>query len=150
MSLMRGRHIWSGYLAADNYEQVGQIVGRVLSAGPFTMVTVNSGMWDNEPEARSGRTLKECKINAPEGEHPSYGFTVVDDDYVTGVHGWEAMTEREARAQPERRQVRLEITDRQVCVRLFAPAGHRLYWLWTLEGDAYATNVAWDRSGCVR
>lgn len=137
-----GRRVWGGYLAADNYIEVARLAQAVLSVGRFTRVTVNSGLWDNEPEARTGETLTDFTVSDPiDGDH-RWGFSFGHGGWHTGVHT-SARTQAEAAAGVD--PVIVSITDREVLVKSYAPAGHRLYWLWVLEAGAYAIDLAVNR-----
>lgn len=139
MSLYPGRHLWSGYLADDNVEKVVAYFRDLLPIDQrYTFTTVNE-LFGFRPEIRHERVEKvdHDRIGQPlwDGKpSPFCGVTVVDTYGVGSIITRLATQPRYGDPVPPKfDSVRLDISDQQITAEHYAPAGHRLWWVWQVE-----------------
>lgn len=118
---MRGRLLFANRLTDENVEEVTAHLDSVLAGQTFTVVTVNE-YFGHRPEVRIGMKLRSEHVTFK--RYDGYAaIDLTDDDYVTALH------------TNDRRGTDLAIYEREILAELYAPAGHHLWWSWTVEGE---------------
>lgn len=143
---------WYGYLTLENLEAVAERFRKLLGGQRYTWVACNSWLRHYFPEVRTGQRVRDggVRVWRPEDGSKFGGITVPDTYGTWGVDAsvadqqtarqlrhaaWEKASDEQKRTDTwdDQRLTYLHIKHDRIEIEHYAPAGHRLYWVITVE-----------------